>query len=323
MKIKKRQIQDESNFNSPVDEGFSAYHIPALLTETIDGLNIKPDGIYVDVTFGGGGHSREILSKLGEKGKLLGFDQDEDAVKNKIDDSRFVFVRSNFRYLKNFLRYHNIDKVDGILADLGVSSHHFDEAERGFSFRFDGALDMRMNTKSPLTAAVLLNTYSEEQLADVFYLYGELHNSRKIAKTIVNARTKQPFDQIFPFIEVLKPFFGREKEKKDMARVFQALRIEVNKEMDVLKSLLEQSLEVLNPGGRLVVLTYHSLEDRLVKNFIRSGNFEGKIEKDFYGNVLSPMKAVNNKVIIADDAEIVRNPRARSAKLRIAELVVG
>lgn len=324
MKIEKRQIQDESNFNSPLGGGgLSAYHIPALLKETINGLSIKPDGIYVDVTFGGGGHSREILSKLGEKGKLLGFDQDEDAVKNKIDDSRFIFVRSNFRYLKNFLRYHNIDKVDGILADLGVSSHHFDEAERGFSFRFDGALDMRMNTKSPLTAAVLLNTYSEEQLADVFYLYGELHNSRKIAKTIVNARTKQPFDQIFPFIEVLKPFFGREKEKKDMARVFQALRIEVNKEMDVLKSLLEQSLEVLNPGGRLVVLTYHSLEDRLVKNFIRSGNFEGKIEKDFYGNVLSPMKAVNNKVIIADDAEIERNPRARSAKLRIAELIAG
>ncbi|MHB9141685.1 MAG: 16S rRNA (cytosine(1402)-N(4))-methyltransferase RsmH, partial [Paludibacter sp.] len=247
-------------------------------------------------------------------------DQDEDALKNVIKDPRFIFVKSNFSYLKNFLRYHNIEKVDGILADLGVSSHHFDEAERGFSFRFDGALDMRMNTKSPLTAAVLLNTYSEEKLADVFYLYGELHNSRKIARTIVNARTQAPFNRIFPFIEVLKPYFGREKEKKDMARVFQALRIEVNKEMDVLKSLLEQSLEVLNPEGRLVVLTYHSLEDRLVKNFIRSGNFEGKIEKDFYGNVLSPMKAVNNKVIVADKAEIESNPRSRSAKLRIAEL---
>lgn len=298
------------------------YHIPALLNETINGLKIKPDGVYVDVTFGGGGHSREILAKLGKNGKLLGFDQDEDAIKNALDDPRFIFVRSNFQYLKNFLRYHNIDKVDGILADLGVSSHHFDEAERGFSFRFDGALDMRMNTKSPLTAAVLLNTYSEEQLADVFYLYGELHNSRKIAKTIVNARTITPFNRIFPFIEVLKPFFGREKEKKDMARVFQALRIEVNKEMDVLKSLLEQSLGVLNPNGRLVVLTYHSLEDRLVKNFFRSGNFEGKIEKDFYGNVLVPMKAINNKVIIAGEAEIERNPRARSAKLRIAELKV-
>jgi len=299
------------------------YHIPALLGVTIDGLDIKPDGVYVDVTFGGGGHSREILSRLGKNGKLLGFDQDEDAVKNSLDDERFIFVRSNFRYMTNFLRYHNIEKVDGILADLGVSSHHFDEAERGFSFRFDGALDMRMNIKSPLTAAVLLNTYPEEQLADVFYLYGELHNSRKIASTIVNARAEKPFDRIFPFIEVLKPFFGREKEKKDMARVFQALRIEVNKEMDVLKSLLEQSLAVLKPDGRLVVLTYHSLEDRLVKNFIRSGNFEGKIEKDFYGNVIAPMKAVNNKVIIADEAEIERNPRARSAKLRIAELKVS
>ena len=306
--------------NSVPLQGIGVYHIPALLNETIDGLDIKPDGVYVDVTFGGGGHSREILSRLGNNGKLLGFDQDEDAVKNALDDPRFIFVRSNFQYLTNFLRYHNIEKVDGILADLGVSSHHFDEAERGFSFRFDGDLDMRMNTKSPLTAAVLLNTYPEEQLADVFYLYGELHNSRKIARTIVNARSSKPFDRIFPFIEVLKPFFGREKEKKDMARVFQALRIEVNKEMDVLKSLLDQSLEVLKPDGRLVVLTYHSLEDRLMKNFVRSGNFEGKIEKDFYGNVLAPMKAVNNKVIVAGADEVERNPRARSAKLRIAEL---
>jgi len=330
MKKQGKNKQLEINLNSPqfiptLTGGVEAslvYHTPALLNETIDGLNLKSDGVYVDVTFGGGGHSREILSRLGPNAKLLGFDQDEDAVKNVLDDERFIFVRSNFRYLTNFLRYHNIEKVDGILADLGVSSHHFDEAERGFSFRFDGALDMRMNTKSPLTAAVLLNTYSEEQLADVFYLYGELHNSRKIARTIVNARTSNPFDRIFPFIEVLKPFFGREKEKKDMARVFQALRIEVNKEMDVLKSLLEQSLSVLKPEGRLVVLTYHSLEDRLVKNFIRSGNFEGKIEKDFYGNVLAPMKAVNNKVIIADEAEINKNPRARSAKLRVAELKV-
>ncbi len=296
-----------------------AYHIPALLNETIEGLNIDPDGVYVDVTFGGGGHSTEILSHLSSKGKLLGFDQDEDAIKNALDDPRFIFVRSNFQYLKNFLRYHNIEKVDGILADLGVSSHHFDEAERGFSFRFDGALDMRMNTKSPLTAAVILNTYGEEELANVFYLYGELHNSRKIAKTIVAARSKAPFDKIFSFIEVLKPFFGREKEKKDMARVFQALRIEVNKEMEVLRSLLEQSFDVLKPEGRLVVLTYHSLEDRLVKNYFRSGNFEGKLEKDFFGNILSPLKAINNKVIIATDEEVERNPRARSAKLRIAE----
>lgn len=317
MKIKKKNIDAVST--SGAEE--VAYHIPALLDETITGLNIKPNGVYVDVTFGGGGHSREILKHLGADGKLLGFDQDEDAVKNAIDDPRFIFVRSNFRYLKNFLKYHGIDKVDGILADLGVSSHHFDEAERGFSFRFDGALDMRMNTKSSFTAATLLNTYTEEQLADVFYLYGELHNSRKIARTIVAARNSAPFDRIFPFIEVLKPFFGREKEKKDMARVFQALRIEVNKEMDVLKALLDQSIEVLNPQGRLAVLTYHSLEDRLVKNFIRSGNFEGKLEKDFYGNVLAPLKAVNTKVIVADEAEVARNPRARSAKLRVAELI--
>ena len=299
----------------------SIYHIPALLNETIDGLNIKTDGVYVDVTFGGGGHSREILARLGKNGKLLGFDQDQDAVKNVLDDKRFIFVRSNFRYLKNFLRYHNIEKVDGILGDLGVSSHHFDEADRGFSFRFDGALDMRMNTKSPLTAAVILNTYNEEDLANIFYLYGELHNSRKIARTIVNARSIKPIEKIFPFIEILKPYFGREKEKKDMARVFQALRIEVNKEMDVLKSLLEQSLEVLKPDGRIAILTYHSLEDRLVKNFFRSGNFEGKLEKDFYGNILAPLKAVNNKVIIADEAETARNPRARSAKLRVAAIL--
>lgn len=321
MKISKVKNKDDGN-SIPL-QGLGVYHTPALLNETLDGLNIKPEGIYIDVTFGGGGHSKEILKKLNTKGRLLGFDQDEDAIKNIVDDKRFTFVRSNFRYLKNFLRYHNIEKVDGILADLGVSSHHFDEAERGFSFRFDGALDMRMNVQSPLTAALVLNTYTEEQLADVFYLYGELHNSRKIARTIVNARSKQSFDRIFGFIEVLKPFFGREKEKKDMARVFQALRIEVNKEMDVLKSLLEQSLDVLKPDGRLVVLTYHSLEDRLVKNFFKSGNFEGKIEKDFYGNVLSPLKAINNKVIVAGDDEVERNPRARSAKLRIAELKKG
>ncbi len=295
-----------------------AYHIPALLNETIEGLDIKPDGIYVDVTFGGGGHSREILKHLGENGRLLGFDQDTDAIKNSIDDKRFTFVRSNFKYLKNFLQYHNIDKVDGILGDLGVSSHHFDEADRGFSFRFDGALDMRMNTESKLTAASILNTYTEEQLADVFYLYGELHNSRKIARTIAQSRSKEPIERIFQFIEILKPYFGREKEKKDMARVFQALRIEVNKEMEVLEALLNQSLEVLKPEGRIAILTYHSLEDRLVKNFFKSGNFEGKLEKDFYGNVIAPLKPVNNKVIIASDEEVNRNPRARSAKLRVA-----
>ena len=297
--------------------GLGAYHIPALLTETISGLNIKPDGIYVDVTFGGGGHSREILARLGENGKLIAFDQDEDAVKNALNDPRFIFVRSNFKYLKNFLRYHNIEKVDGILADLGVSSHHFDEAERGFSFRFDGELDMRMNKKSTLTAAKVLNTYSEQQLADIFYLYGELRNARRIASTVVRAREKEKFDRILPFVEIMKPFYGKDREKKDMARIFQALRIEVNRELEVLKSLLNQSLEVLNDKGRLVVLTYHSLEDRIVKNFIRSGNIEGNIEKDFFGNVLAPLKAVNNKVITASETEIAENPRARSAKLRI------
>ena len=294
------------------------YHVPALLTETIEGLNIQPDGVYVDVTFGGGGHSSAILEKLGENGRLFGFDQDIDAVKNIPDDVRFTFVRSNFRYLKNFLKYHGVTQINGLLADLGVSSHHFDEAERGFSFRFDGPLDMRMNTASPVTAAHIMATYTEEQLADVFYLYGELHNARKIARTVVMHRAKEPIERIFQFIELLKPFFSREKEKKDMARVFQALRIEVNSEMKVLSEMLEQCVELLSPEGRIAVLTYHSLEDRLVKNYFRSGNFEGKIEKDFFGNVIAPLKTINNKVIVATDEEVQRNPRARSAKLRVA-----
>lgn len=295
------------------------YHIPALLTETIEGLNIKPDGVYVDVTFGGGGHSREILKSLGESGRLYGFDQDEDALQNTIDDERFTFVRSNFRYLSNFLKYYGVEKVDGILADLGVSFHHFDEAERGFSFRFDGRLDMRMNTRSPLTAEKIVNEYSEEALANVFYLYGEMHSSRRIASTLVKARATERIETIGQLLEVLKAFFPKGKENKEKAKLFQALRIEVNKEIQVLQELLLQSVEVLKPNGRLVVLTYHSLEDRLVKNFIRSGNFEGKIKKDFFGNVLTPLKAVNNKVITASDEEVARNPRARSAKLRIAE----
>ena len=273
----------------------------------------------MDVTFGGGGHSREILKHLGAKGRLVGFDQDEDALQNMIDDERFTFVRSNFRYLTNFLKYHGVEKVDGILADLGVSFHHFDEAERGFSFRFEGKLDMRMNTRSSFTAARVVNEYSEEQLADVFYLYGEMHNSRRIASAIAKARSMGRIESIEQFLEVLKPFFPREREKKEMAKVFQALRIEVNKEMKVLQELLSQSVETLNENGRLVVLTYHSLEDRLVKNFIRSGNFEGKQVKDFYGNIIAPLKAVNNKVITASEEETARNPRARSAKLRIAE----
>ena len=295
------------------------YHIPAMLKETVDGLEVKPDGVYVDVTFGGGGHSREIMSRLGKEGVLLSFDQDEDAVKNKLEDERFVFVRSNFCFLKNFLKYHGVGMVDGVLGDLGVSFHHFDEAARGFSFRFDGALDMRMNNKSPLTAAKVLNEYEEEALADIFYLYGELRNARRIARKVCEARKSEPLQTINQFLELLQPLFFKEKEKKEMAKVFQALRIEVNKEMETLKEMLTQAVEVLKPGGRLVILTYHSLEDRLVKNFFKTGNFEGKLEKDFYGNPLTPLKVINNKAIVASDAEVEANPRSRSAKLRIAE----
>ena len=298
--------------------GEAAYHIPALLAETIAGLSIRPDGVYVDCTFGGGGHAGAILAALGPQGRLIGFDQDEEAMANIPDDLRFTFVRGNFRFLKNYLRFLGISRVDGILADLGVSFHHFDEAERGFSFRYEGQLDMRMNRSSELTAAKVLNTYSEEKLADVLYFYGELHQSRKIARAIVNARSQQPLEQIRSLMEVLTPFFSRQKEKKDMARVFQALRIEVNRELEVLKSLLRQSVEMLNPEGRLAIITYHSLEDRLVKNFMRAGNFEGIPEKDFYGNVVAPLKAVNQKVIIAGVDEVALNPRSRSAKLRIA-----
>jgi 16S rRNA (cytosine1402-N4)-methyltransferase len=294
------------------------YHTPALLPETIDALAIKPEGVYVDVTFGGGGHAREILKHLGEKGRLLAFDQDEDAMQNLIDDKRFTFVRSNFKFLKNFLRYHDIDAVDGILADLGVSFHHFDEAERGFSFRFDGNLDMRMNKNATLTAAEVLNSYSEERLADVFYLYGELKTARKIARKIVAVRKSQEIRKTNEFIEILKPFFAREKEKKELSLVFQALRIEVNDELEVLKLLLTQSAEMLKTNGRLAVLTYHSLEDRMVKNFFRTGNFEGRQEKDFFGNLIAPLQPVNNKVITPNEEEIERNPRARSAKLRTA-----
>ena len=293
------------------------YHIPALLQACIEGLNIKPDGVYVDVTFGGGGHSREILTRLGKNGKLIAFDQDEDAIENAIDDERFIFVRSNFKYLTNFLKYHHIEKVDGILADLGVSFHHFDELERGFSFRFDGKMDMRMNKRAAKTAAEILNTYSEERLADVFYYYGELKNARRIAKKVCEARQKEPFHRIFQFVEILKPFFLYEKEKKDMARVFQALRIEVNDELDALQSLLMQTKDVLKENGRLAVISYHSLEDRLVKNFIKTGNFEGRLEKDFYNNVIAPFEPAG-KLIVPDEAEISANPRARSAKLRVA-----
>lgn len=295
------------------------YHVPVLLKESVDGMNICPNGTYVDVTFGGGGHSREILSRLEKDGRLLGFDQDEDAERNIVDDPRFIFVRSNFRYLHNFLRYHDIEKVDAILADLGVSSHHFDDSERGFSFRFDGALDMRMNKRAGLTAADVVNTYAEERLAAIFYLYGELKNSRKLASVIVKARTNGQVKTIGEFLEIVKPLFGREREKKELAKVFQALRIEVNQEMEALKEMLTAATEALKPRGRLVVITYHSLEDRMVKNIMKTGNVEGKTTQDFFGNLQTPFKLVNNKVIVPDEEEIERNPRSRSAKLRIAE----
>lgn len=295
------------------------YHVPVLLKESVDGMNIRPDGVYVDVTFGGGGHSREILSRLSTGGRLLGFDQDEDAERNLVDNPHFTFVRSNFRYLHNFLRYHGIEEVDAILADLGVSSHHFDDSERGFSFRFDGALDMRMNKRAGDTAADILNTYEEGRLADLFYLYGELKNSRKLASVIVKTRSVQPIQTIGEFLEIIKPLFGREREKKELAKVFQALRIEVNREMDALKEMLQAATEALKPGGRLVVITYHSLEDRMVKNIMKTGNVEGKMTQDFFGNIQAPFRLVNNRVIIPDEAEIARNPRSRSAKLRIAE----
>lgn len=243
----------------------TTYHIPVLLMPSVDGMDIRPDGTYVDVTFGGGGHSREILSRLGKGGRLLGFDQDEDAEQNIVNDPHFTFVRSNFRYLHNFLRYHGIEQVDAVLADLGVSSHHFDDSERGFSFRFDGALDMRMNKRAGLTAADIVNTYDEERLADIFYLYGELKNSRKLASVIAKARATQKISTIGEFLDIIKPLFGREREKKELAKVFQALRIEVNQEMEALKEMLYAATEALKPGGRLVVITYHSLEDRMVK----------------------------------------------------------
>ena len=311
-----------------MEEIESRYHVPVMLRECMDGLRICPSGIYVDVTFGGGGHSREILrslneeilSRLGSEGHLYGFDQDRDAERNIPADPRFVFVRGNFRYLRNFMRYYGVcGEVDGVLADLGVSSHHLDDKERGFSFRFDGALDMRMNAREGRTAADIVNEYPEEALADVFFLYGELKMARKLASVLVRARGERRIETIGDLLEVLSPFTGKDKEKKFLAQVFQALRIEVNDEMRALREMLEATLRVLRPGGRLVVITYHSLEDRLVKNFLRAGNFEGKSERDFFGNTSSPFRLVNNKVIVPSDEEVERNPRSRSAKLRIAE----
>ncbi len=297
----------------------AVYHVPVLRDESIDGMNLQPDGVYVDVTFGGGGHSKEILRRLEGEAHLYSFDQDEDAEKNIVDDPRFTFVRSNFRYLYNFLRYYDVEGVDAVLADLGVSSHHFDDSERGFSFRFDGKLDMRMNKRAGMTAADVVNTYDEERLADIFYLYGELKNSRKLANVLVKVRAQKQIVTIGDFLEIVKPLFGREREKKELAKVFQALRIEVNQEMEALKEMLAAATEALKPGGRLVVITYHSLEDRLVKNLMKTGNVEGRMEQDFFGNVQTPYRLVNNKVITASEEEVARNPRSRSAKLRIAE----
>ena len=299
----------------------TTYHIPVLLTETIQGLDIQPDGTYVDLTYGGGGHSREILSHLGTNGRLYGFDQDLDAMSGALKDDRFQFVRSNFRFLKNWMMYYEVEQVDGILADLGVSSHHLDEGERGFSFRYDAPLDMRMNQKSKLTARMVVEEYSEEDLANVLYLYGELKNSRKLASVIVKVRAAQSIRTTGELANILKPLMGFNREKKDLARVFQALRIEVNGEMKALQQMLEAAIEVLKPGGRLVILTYHSLEDRMVKNMMRSGNVAGKDETDIYGRSQSLLMPVNRSVITPTEEEQASNPRSRSAKLRIAEKI--
>ena len=302
------------------------YHVPVLLNESIEGLNIHPNGVYVDVTFGGGGHSREILSRLKEGCSLYSFDQDADAELNiskmglsNDQTDRFTFVRSNFRYLKNWMRYYNIDHIDGLLADLGVSSHHFDDETRGFSFRFDAPLDMRMNKRSGRTAADILNEEDEEKLANILYLYGEIKQSRRIASAIVKARAQLEFKSTNELLSIIEPFFSHAREKKEMAKMFQALRIEVNHEMDALREMLLAATDLLSPGGRLSVITYHSLEDRMVKNIMKSGNIEGKVKQDFYGKRETPFKLINNKVITASNAEQEQNPRSRSAKLRIAE----
>lgn len=301
------------------------YHIPVLLKQSVDGLNVKPDGIYVDVTFGGGGHSREILSRLSSDGHLFSFDQDADAEQNASqgdirlsDDPRFTFVRSNFRYLKNWMRYFGVERIDGLLADLGVSSHHFDDETRGFSFRFDAPIDMRMNKRAGQTAADILNEYDEERLSDIFYLYGELKSSRKLAATIVKRRALKPFTTTSELTDAVERIMPKERAKKDMAKLFQALRIEVNHEMDALRDMLRSAVECLGEGGRLSVITYHSLEDRIVKNVMKSGNSEGKIEKDFFGRVNTPLNTIG-KVIVPDKDEQLANPRSRSAKLRISE----
>ena len=295
------------------------YHVPVLLKESVDGLAIHPDGIYIDVTFGGGGHSKEILSRITGEGHLYSFDQDADAEQNVVPHKNFTFVCSNFRYLKNWMRYYGIDGIDGLLADLGVSSHHFDDETRGFSFRYETPLDMRMNKRAGKTAADIVNEYDEENLANIFYLYGELKNSRRIASALVRTRAEHQITTTTEFMKAVEPLFKREREKKDMAKLFQALRIEVNHEMDALKEMLKAATELLKPGGRLSVITYHSLEDRIVKNVMKAGNPEGKITQDFFGRIDTPFKLINNKVIIPDQEEQEKNPRSRSAKLRIAE----
>ena len=297
------------------------YHVPVLLKESVDGLDIKPDGVYIDVTFGGGGHSKEILTRLGKKGHLYCFDQDADAEKNIVDDDRFTFVRSNFRYIKNWMRYYEVDKIDGLLADLGVSSHHLDDENRGFSFRYEAPLDMRMNKRAGQTAADILNNYSEEQIADILYIYGELKNARRIASAIVKSRQSKRVETTGDLLNATTGLFAKEREKKEMAKLFQALRIEVNHEMDALKDMLNGAQDLLKEGGRLSVITYHSLEDRIVKNFIKAGNAEGKVNQDFFGRIEAPFRAVNNKIVVPDESEQESNPRSRSAKLRIAEKV--
>lgn len=304
-----------------------SYHIPVLLNESIEGLNLQKGGIYVDVTMGGGGHTLEILNRMDKDATLFSFDQDLDAYQNMLQshsddiaqDERFVFVRSNFRYLKNWMRYHGVEQIDGLLADLGVSSHHFDDENRGFSFRFDSPLDMRMNKSATQTAADVVNNYSEEALADVFYLYGELKNARRIASLLVKQRAQTEIKTTQQLITVLEPLFKREREKKDLAKLFQALRIEVNGEMQALKEMLNSATQLLKKGGRLSIITYHSLEDRIVKNIMKAGNVEGKVEQDFYGRIHTPFKLINNKVIVPSEEEQEQNPRSRSAKLRIAE----
>ena len=303
-------------------EQMEFYHTPVLLKESVDGLKIYPAGLYVDVTYGGGGHSREIIERVGTEGMLFAFDQDAEAEKNLIVDRRFTFIRSNFRFLKNFLRLHGVRKIDGLIADLGVSSHHFDNPERGFSFRFKSELDMRMNPNASITASDILNEYSTERLSDIFYEYGELKSARKIALLVEKYRSEKRIERVDDFLSVLEPFARREREKKIIPRAFQALRIEVNNEIDALKEMLTQALELLNPGGRIVVISYHSLEDRMVKNFFKTGNFEGVLKKDLYGNPQTPFEVINRRVIVPGEKELTNNPRSRSAKLRIAERLI-